>query len=65
VVLVAFGTTFSPSEEDMMKLFEAMKLADPSKLGFIISLKEHLSSFKLIKEANLPNVFLSKWVPQR
>ena len=49
----------------MMKLFEAMKLADPNKLGFIISLKEHLSSFKLIKEANLPNVFLSKWVPQR
>ena len=52
-----------PSEENMMKIFEAVKLADPSKMGFVISLKEHLSSFALIKEANLPNVLLSKWVP--
>ena len=28
VVLIAFGTTFMPSEEDMMKLFEAVKLDD-------------------------------------
>ena len=42
-----------------------VKLADPNKLGFIISLREHLDSFQQIKEANLPNVFLSKWVPQR
>ena len=45
VVLIAFGTTFMPSDEDMMNLFEMVKLADPTKLGFIISLKEHLTSF--------------------
>ena len=49
----------------MMKLFEMVKLADPTKMGFIISLKEKISSFAKIKEANLPNVFLSKWVPQK
>ena len=52
VVLIAFGTTFMPSEKDMMKLFEMVKLADPTKMGFIISLKEKLSSFAKIKEAN-------------
>ena len=65
VVLIAFGTTFMPSEKDMMHLFEMVKLADPTKMGFIISLKEKLTSFAKIKEANLPNVFLSKWVPQK
>ena len=63
VVLIAFGTTFMPSEADMMRIFEAVKLADPTKMGFIIGLKEKLTSFAKIKEANLPNVFLSKWVP--
>ena len=65
VILIAFGTTFMPIEEDMLKLFDAVKLADDSKIGFVISLKEHLSSYTIIKEANLPNVFLSKWVPQK
>ena len=64
VVLIAFGTTFMPSEKDMMKLFEMVKLADPTKMGFIISLKEKLSSFAKIKDANLPHVLLSKFVPQ-
>ena len=53
-----------PSEDDMMKIFEAVKLADSQKMGFVISLKEHLPSFARINEANLENVLLSKWVPQ-
>ena len=32
--------------------------------GFIISLKEAADSYPVVKEANLPNVMLQKFVPQ-
>ncbi len=32
--------------------------------GFIISLKEGSESYPIVKEANLPNIMLEKFVPQ-
>ena len=54
-----------PSEYEMMKIYDAIKLADPKKRGFIISLQERSPVFAKIKEENLPNVYLSSWVPQK
>jgi len=45
VVLVAFGTTFMPREAHIMNIVEAIKLSDPSKYGFVISLKEKEAAF--------------------
>ena len=39
-MLVAFGTQNMPNNEDMMKIYSAIKLADGQKVGFIISIKE-------------------------
>ena len=51
VVLIAFGTTFMPSLEDMTKIADAVALADPS-IGFIISLKETTEAYKMISQRN-------------
>jgi len=47
----------------MMAIIEGAKLADPKTTGFIVSLKETEESYKKIKAMDLPNVFLSSWVP--
>jgi UDP:flavonoid glycosyltransferase YjiC (YdhE family) len=44
---------------------EGAKLADPQTTGFIVSIKETESSYQKIQEMELPNVFLSGWVPQK
>ena len=33
-------------------------------IGFIVSLKEGCDSYPVVKEANLPNIMLQKFVPQ-
>ena len=33
--------------------------------GFIYSLKEHYSTYKIVKDANLDNIFLKTFVPQK
>lgn len=65
VSLIAFGTTFMPLPEEMERIVEAIQFADTKTTGFIISLKENDPSYAKIAEINLPNVFLSKWVPQK
>ena len=62
IVLIAFGTTWVPSFEQMMTFAEAIKLSKGS-VGFIISLKEVSEAYPVIEKMGLPNVLLSKWVP--
>lgn len=48
VAYVAFGTIFMPSDEDMSNIVNAIKLSDPEKDGFIISLKENQLNYKVL-----------------
>ena len=50
VVLVAFGTTFSPKFEHLMNIVEAAKLADPKTTGFIFSVKESNAAYQAIQD---------------
>jgi len=34
-------------------------------IGFIYSIKEHYTTYSMVKEANLPNIFLKTFVPQK
>lgn len=61
-VLVAFGTTWKPPVEGIQNFIEAAK--QMSSFGFIISLQETWSAYSVVKEANLENVLLRKFVPQ-
>lgn len=54
-----------PKDKDILNIVEGAKLADPKTTGFIISIKEKEASHKIIKDMNLPNVFISGWVPQK
>ena len=45
VVYISFGTTFMPPSEQMLKVVDMIKLADKTKIGFIIFLMEHADSF--------------------
>lgn len=65
VVYISFGTTFMPSNEQMLKVVDMIKLTDKTKLGFIISLMDHAPSYAQIESLNLENVMLRSWVPQR
>ena len=49
----------------MMTILESIKLSDQSKVGFIISLKDYADSYEDIKNANIPNVMLKTFCPQR
>ena len=46
-------------------LTEALKLSDPKKIGFIMSLQTYATSYEKVKDMNLPNVMLKSRVPQR
>ena len=48
-----------------MRILDAIKLSDKSKVGFIISLKEYADSYDEIKNANISNVMLRTFCPQR
>jgi len=62
-IYVGFGTFFMPPSAKMEKLIDAIRqLPD---YGFIISIKETAESHLLVKEANLKNVLLKKFVPQK
>lgn len=61
-LLVAFGTTWQPPVEGIKSLIEAAK--SMPHFGFIISLQEIWSAYPVVKEANLSNILLRKFVPQ-
>ena len=61
--MVAFGTTWAPTDKMINVLIEAAKLM-PNK-GFIYSLKDHYSTYKIVKDADLPNILLKTFVPQK
>ena len=62
-ILVAFGTSSVPSEETTKVLIQAAE--QMPQYGFIYSLKEGCSPQRLVKDANLPNIFLKSFVPQK
>lgn len=61
-MLVAFGTTFSPDAKMVRSILEAAQAK--SNFGFIISIKESFTTYKIVEEAALPNVLLRSFVPQ-
>ena len=52
-----------PNIDDFSMIIDAVKLADPTKIGFIVGIKEEKPHYKLIKELNLQNILLDKWIP--
>lgn len=60
-VLVAFGTTWKPPVEGIKNFIQAAK--QMPHFGFIISLQEGWPAYPVVKEANLTNVMLRKFVP--
>jgi len=62
-LLVAFGTTWQPTEEMVSTLVAAARKMH--NVGFIISLKDSWAVSKMVKDANLDNVFLKDFVPQK
>lgn len=65
VSLIAFGTTWSPLESDILTIVEALKLSNPETTGFILGLKERNPAYQQIMDMNVPNLFLTPWVPQK
>ena len=65
VVYIAFGTMFMPKEEEMLKLIDAIRLADSDKMGFIIALKvtDKYKVGETIAAMELPNVKVTSWAP--
>ena len=61
-ILVAFGTTWQPTESMVKGIIAAAK--ERSDIGFVFSLKETWETHKIVKEANLPNTLLRTFVPQ-
>lgn len=62
-VLVSFGVTWTPQVKDIVQILQAAERLD--KVGFILSLKENWESYKIAKQQDLKNVFLSTFVPQK
>ena len=42
-----------PNLDDLLKIIDAVKLADPTKIGFIVGLKKEKPAYKMVKELNL------------
>ena len=59
---MAFGTTWRPPVEGIQSFLEAAKKMPQH--GFIVSLQEGWAAYPVVKEANLPNILLRKFVPQ-
>lgn len=55
-ILVAFGTTWSPSGDHVKEIVKAAKKMP--EVGMIISLQAKWEGYPIVKEANLPNIFL-------
>lgn len=62
-ILVAFGRTWSPRKQQYTELISAF--SQMPNIGFIISLSPEWQSYQAIKEANLSNVLLKTFVPQK
>jgi UDP:flavonoid glycosyltransferase YjiC (YdhE family) len=62
-LLISFGTTFMPTESMVNVLLAGLK--ELPDTGFIISIKESTYGHQTFKKANLPNVFLKTFVPQK
>jgi UDP:flavonoid glycosyltransferase YjiC (YdhE family) len=62
-LLISFGTTFMPTESMVNVLLAGLK--ELPDTGFILSLKESTYGHQTFKEANLPNVLLKNFVPQK
>ena len=65
IVLITFGTSNMPNIDDFQMIIDAVKLADPTKIGFIVGLKKEKPAYKMVKELNLQNILLDKWIPQK
>ena len=61
--MIAFGTSNMPNPDDLLKITDAVKLADPKKIGFIVGLKKETPAYKMVNELNLQNILLDKWIP--
>jgi len=67
-ILIAFGTSFMPSREEMLKLIEVVQ--DPSfkNHGFILGLKKintTTETYNDIEAMNIQNLMLREFVPQK
>lgn len=62
-ILVAFGTTWMPSDDQVGMILEAIK--KQPNIGFVLSLKEAWTSYKMTQEMALPNILLKPFVPQK
>lgn len=62
-ILVAFGTTWMPTDGGITSIIEAAKQLP--QIGLIVSLKEACTAYRLVQESNLPNIMLKKFVPQK
>ena len=65
IVFISFGTMFMPPKDQMMRIYEAIKISDP-KVGYILSLKDYADSYGEMKQAEseLTNFLVKTWVPQ-
>ena len=59
--MVAFGTFITPSDKDMGIILDAIQ--ELPNIGFVISIKETRSAYKIVKQRNLPNILLKNFVP--
>ena len=66
IVYISFGTMFMPPNDQMMRIYEAIKISDP-KVGYILSLKDYADSYDMMKQAESErtNFMVKTWVPQR
>ena len=62
IILIAFGTTWRPDDNNIANLVAAAKKLP--NIGFIISLKKDWGGYKIVEKANLPNMFLDNFIPQ-
>ena len=60
---MAFGTTWPPGVAAIEEIVKAAK--ELPEVGFIMSLKEEWETHAIVKEANLSNVLLKGFVPQK
>lgn len=61
--MVTFGTTYPAPAFKIEEIIKAAKVLP--NLGFVFSLQEKWDSYKLVEKANLKNILLKQFVPQK
>jgi len=61
IVLVVFGTTWLPSEEELLSIAEAIRLTP--RIGFIVGVKPQSFPEETMLRFDQANVFHRDWVP--